>query len=675
MIGKSGLASFYTCLLAFAMLAPVPKANAQAPAAVSAGKATSPTRLPADAFARFGTLSHPAISPDGKRLAVAIRDGKDSDGRDNFQLAVLHLPDLKPLSRLKMNPHDMPAQIVWVSNTRVIVAIAHESAWLDIPSMTGDIVAVDYDGSHKTSLYDLHKRGQSLHSLDMDRGFAQLAGVPDPRNGHVYIELSPFNRGNYTMYDSPSSEVYDVDAGSGKATLIGKIDKGGMRFVMHHGVARFAYGMPADDETLQTWTRDDANQPWRRLVVDQGKAQLMPLRISANGKRLWSLYSVDGGPRELVSSDLNGHDRKVLASDSFGSVDNIMWAPAEGAPYVATIGAGRPRTVYLNDSMLAQVHKALSQKFPDEAITIAGQSDDGNVLLIHAFSDRDPGTYALFELDTMNLRPLFQVLPWIHPAQMAHREPIRFKASDGVELAGYLTLPLSGSKPYPMVLLPHGGPIGIADHWSYDPDAQFLANRGYAVLQVNYRGSAGRGPAFEHSGFKHFGDRIQQDLIDGVHWAIAQGDAEPKRICVYGGSFGGYSALMTPILAPGLFKCSIDYAGVADWTIGMDRSDTSHFSAGKHYFAEAIGDKAAARAISPLYHLDHFNVPVLIAHGKDDQRVPYSNATQLRAALDKAGKPYVWLVKPKEGHGFYSEEDRTDLYDHMQAFLAKYIGH
>ncbi|HZX72753.1 MAG TPA: prolyl oligopeptidase family serine peptidase, partial [Rhodanobacter sp.] len=141
-----------------------------------------------------------------------------------------------------------------------------------------------------------------------------------------------------------------------------------------------------------------------------------------------------------------------------------------------------------------------------------------------------------------------------------------------------------------------------------------------------------------------------------------------------GGSFGGYSALMQPILAPGLYQCAVDYAGVADWTIGMESSDTSHFAAGKKYFADAIGDEAVARAISPLYQLDKFNVPVLIAHGKADPRVPFRNATALRSALDKAGKPYVWLVKPKEGHGFYTEADRTDLLQHMQDFLGKYLG-
>ncbi|OOG52884.1 S9 family peptidase [Rhodanobacter sp. B05] len=649
-------------LLTIALLC-TPLAALTAPAAL----------LPVGDFARHPQLSNPSLSPDGQMLAVSVRN-TDKDGSDSYQLAVLHLPDLKVLSRLDMARRNVPGQVVWVSNTRLVVALAYQSAWLDIPQMTGEIVALDYDGSHKATLYSLRARGSSIHSQDMPIGYATIADVPEPRNNHLYVDLHPASTGNYTLFSSDSSMIYDVDTSSGAATLIGKINKGSMHFVMHDGIARFAVGSPDAGATINTYTRDNKDQPWRLMPASVTGKLLTPERISADGSRMWSMYSANGGPEQLVSSKLDGSDREVLASDSFASVGDVLWAPHHGAPYAASLAVGRPHFVALDDNPLAQVLQALSEKFPDEAIDIAGHSDDGMVLLIHAYSDRDPGTYALFDRNSMNLRPLFQSEPWIKSAQMAVRKPIRFKAGDGMELDGYVTVPLDGARSHPMVLVPHGGPIGIADGWAYDADAQFLATRGYTVLQVNYRGSSGRGMNFQHAGYKQFGDRIQHDLIDGVHWAIDQGYTDNKHICVYGGSFGGYSSLMQPILAPGLYQCAIDYAGVADWAIGMEYSDTSHFTIGKTYFANAIGDVAAARAISPLYQLDKFNVPVLIAHGKADPRVPFRNATALRSALDKAGKPYVWLVKPKEGHGFYSEADRTDLLQHMQDFLAKYLG-
>jgi dipeptidyl aminopeptidase/acylaminoacyl peptidase len=196
------------------------------------------------------------------------------------------------------------------------------------------------------------------------------------------------------------------------------------------------------------------------------------------------------------------------------------------------------------------------------------------------------------------------------------------------------------------------------------------------VLQVNYRGSSGRGYTFMKAGYKQFGTGIQQDLIDGVKWAIAQGYADKNHVCVFGASFGGYSALMAPIRAPEMFKCAVDFAGISDYRILRDDEELEYADNLNHFvFAQQIGeDDATLKAISPLYHLDAFNVPVLIVHGEKDPRVPVKNAEVLRDALQKSGKPYEWLVKPKELHGFYSEDNNTELLEHLQAFLDKYIG-
>ena len=240
-----------------------------ASAASTAAAAAAPALLPITDFARHGELSNPSLSPDGKLLAVAVRS-TDSDNNDEYQLAVLHLPDLKPLSRLKMSPHNVPGQIVWVSNTRLVVALAYASAWLDVPQMTGEIVALDYDGSHKTTIYSLANRGKSIHSQDMPKGSASIAGMPEPRNDHLYVDLRPFPSGNYTMYDSDSSMVYDVDTSSGAAKLMGKIDKGDMKFVMHDGVARFAYGSPDAGATIKEvlGTGKIVDQPSDQDVAD-----------------------------------------------------------------------------------------------------------------------------------------------------------------------------------------------------------------------------------------------------------------------------------------------------------------------------------------------------------------------------------------------------------------------
>lgn len=633
-------------------------------------------QLPVSDFVKHPTLTNPVISPDGKYLAVAVNENTDSTDA-NYQLAVLRLPDLKPVSRLNMAPRFVPVDIHWVSDKRLIMALARETGTLEAPSATGDIIGVDFDGTHKKTLYSLQHRGgtfSNVNSLDIPQGWPSIAGVPNKRDGHFYINLNQLPEGSEgDIWNDGTTSLYNVDADSGHAVKVGEIRRGGMNILQFHNVARIAVGMDNHMHTVGFYSTD--GDKWTRMPASTIGKTFQPLAISRDGKLLYALSSMGGGPNALISCNLDGTDREVLASDPFSSVSDVMWNPDTGVPIAAVFGAGgRPKVKYLNNDIYPQIIQALAKGLPSDLVSLAGSSTDGSTLLIHVQSDRNPGDYALFERQGMHARPLYQVLPWIQPAQMPERMPIRFTDRAGVELAGFLTLPNGNHKNLPLVLIPHGGPVGPSDSWFYDPWAAQLANRGYATLQVNYRGSGGRGYNFQHSGYKQFGSGIQDDLIDGVKWAIAQGYVDPNRICVFGGSFGGYSSLMQPILAPKLYKCAIDYAGVYDWRIGMDKSDTRRVKFGRVYFDEAIGTREDAYAISPVSMMDKFNVPVLIAHGKDDPRVPYENATDLRSALDKANKPYEWLAEPKELHGFASEKHNEELWNMILPFLAKYIG-
>jgi len=259
---------------------------------------------------------------------------------------------------------------------------------------------------------------------------------------------------------------------------------------------------------------------------------------------------------------------------------------------------------------------------------------------------------------------------------MAERRPLHFKAGNGTELEAILTFPKGVPETnLPMVLLPHGGPIGVQDDWYYDDQAQFLANRGYLVLQVNFRGSSGRGTDFIKAGYRQWGTGIQQDLIDGVKWAIAEKYADPKRICVFGASFGGYSAMMAVIRAPGMFQCAVGYAGIYDMAMRYTKGDTQESELGRNALRVEMGDDPAELAAnSPDKLADQINVPVFLIHGEDDQRAPFAQAKAMRAALDAAHKPYEWMSKPGEGHGFYDEKNNIELYTRLQAFLEKYIG-
>jgi dipeptidyl aminopeptidase/acylaminoacyl peptidase len=259
---------------------------------------------------------------------------------------------------------------------------------------------------------------------------------------------------------------------------------------------------------------------------------------------------------------------------------------------------------------------------------------------------------------------------------MAPRRPITFKARDGLVLHGFLTMPAhpAGGK-VPLVLMPHGGPFGLADGWHFDTDAQFMASRGYAVLQVNYRGSGGRGPDFKESGYREWGGKIQDDLVDGVRWAVASGEVDGARMCVYGGSFGGYSALMLAAREPALFKCAVGYAGVYDLNLLFKAQNNRWDESRINYFGKTVGtDKAELNRYSPTLLADRITAPVMLVHGGQDKVALVENAEKMRDALTRAGRPPEWLLASGEGHGFYTIKNRTEFYQRLEAFLAKHIG-
>ncbi len=614
-------------------------------------------------------------------MSVHSEDG----GESKYQLAVLHLPDLKFISRLDMTEHHLPIDITWVDNKRLVMGVGRETAFSEAPSPTGDIIAVDIDGKNKRVLYSDRARGSlgaQQNILKIPIGFGSISGTPDKANGHFYLTVNPAPESGGTDAQANKTLLFDVDAGNGNVNEIASIRADGYEFVVHDGVARYAFG---SDNNLRdhVFYRASANVDWMELPPAVIGKQFVPRAISADGKKVYSTGNPTGGPNELAISNLDGSERRVLASDSRVSVSRVFWTPAPRSPYAAVVAAGKPVITYLDDSKYAQVLKALNAKFSDHFIDFADLSEDGSVAIVFASSDRDPGTYALFDLKTNNIRPLYQSKPWFKPEEMGERMPFWFTASNGAELQGFVTFPPKSQKQnLPAVLIAHGGPLGINDGWSLaggweNMEAQFLASRGYATVQIEYRGSGGRGKNFQDSGKLQMGTGMMQDMLDGLNWTASHGYIEKSRVCVYGASYGGYTAFFQPVYAPqGTFKCSVAIAGVSDIRVQAERSDTRRSRGGRNFLREAWGmdDPNYVSANSAIDHVDKFNVPVLIVHGEDDQRVPIKNAEEMRDALQKASKPVEYMTRPKEGHGFFKEQNNIERYEITEAFLAKYLG-
>jgi dipeptidyl aminopeptidase/acylaminoacyl peptidase len=323
------------------------------------------------------------------------------------------------------------------------------------------------------------------------------------------------------------------------------------------------------------------------------------------------------------------------------------------------------------------LQKDLERRLPGYEVRLNGCNLDEDKCLVRTFSDRSLGAFYFYDLKSKDFRKLADVSPWLNDQDLVPMKPIKYQSRDGLTINGYLTLPKGvPARNLPVVVNPHGGPW-YRDTWGYNPEVQFLANRGYAVLQVNFRGSTGYGRKFWESSFKQWGKTMQDDITDGVQWLIKQGIGDPKRVGIYGGSYGGYATLAGLVYTPDLYAVGVDYVGVSNLFTFM-KSIPAYWKPYLEMLYEMIGDpekdKDLLTAASPVFHSDKIKVPLLIAQGANDPRVNKAESDQMVEALKKRGIEVPYIVKANEGHGFGNEENRFEFYRAMEEFLGKHLG-
>ena len=392
--------------------------------------------------------------------------------------------------------------------------------------------------------------------------------------------------------------------------------------------------------------------------------------FSREGRDTTALFSHDVATGRHLEM-LAGADTQDLASVTGKDAD-------EGNQELLRITTSglKPTQVWL-DARMAGLQKAIDAALPGHINHIVSGRSNGKLLIL-SFADIDPGRWMLLDTQDMTLREVAKFRTEADPATMRPMQALRYPSSDGLSIPAYFTRPADGNPAAlpPLVVLIHGGPV-TRDLWGWDEEVQVLAQRGYAVFQPQFRGSSGFGRKFEEAGYQQWGRSMQDDISAGVRYLIDQKLVDPKRICIYGASYGGYAALWGLVKTPDLFRCGVSVAGVTDISLFVKDADFRKNKDVMTLTRKRIGDPSVQRqaldAVSPLKHADLVRAPVLLVHGERDGRVPIEHGEKMRDALKDAGKPVEWMAVKDAGHGF-ELEDRRRVYETLLAFLDKHIG-
>lgn len=614
------------------------------------------------------------ISPDGKYLAVSVLiEGKKA-------LAFLERETMKTVGSAKFTGNEGVGEYSWVNNERVVIKVVQKKSWLEQPQFYGELFAINFDGSKGEMIYGYRagevqtgiKTGSLMKKKEATSGWAEIIDILPEDEKHILISSTPMNKTGELSATVLKINVYSglIKRKQGKAPIANA------RFLTDtSGKLRAVVGTDKND-LEQLYLRKEGF--WQAVPKDLVGKSVWPLAIDASGKYLYTWDNKNQDLTGIFKLNLDDLSYTNVYTDETVDVTHAEMTTDGRSAFAIRIDEGYPAYLILNNKVEeAKVFKDLLKSFPYSEVNITSKTRDGNFYVVLVSSDIDPGTLYLFNKKLNQINTLFKFQPDFQAADFAQVEPIKLNVSDGQQINGYFTAAKTADKNTiaPVVVLVHGGPHGVRDYWEFSNQVQYLALNGYSVLQVNYRGSMGYGRDFAIAGHKSWGSTIQEDIRDAYLWLVEQKKATAGNACIMGTSFGAYSAIQSAAKFPDTYKCAIANAGIYDLELMFEEGDVQRRAAGTSYLKRVLGtDKQQLQSMSPVNYVHQIKIPLLLAHGEDDERAPFEHAKRLRKALKNANKPYQWFVIDKEGHGFFNPENQKAYMKQVVSFLDKHLN-
>ncbi len=528
----------------------------------------------------------------------------------------------------------------------------------------------DKGGNENFHLFAVNIDGTNLKELTPFEGVR--ARIIDDLEDNPDEMIIGLNKRDPRIFDA-----YRINVNTGEMKMTAK-NPGNIGGWMTDWDGKIRIAITTDGVNTSVLYRKSESDEFKPVITTNFKETLSPLYFDFdNGVVVYASSNLKRDKQAIVKYDLaNAKELEIIYQHPEVDVSRLLISKKRKVITGVSFTTDK-RHYHFFDEQRKNLQKTLQGKLPGYEVALTSMNKNEDKVLVRTYSDRSLGAYYFYDLNSKEFKKLVDVSPWINENDMAVMKPIKYTSRDGLTIHGYLTLPKGvEAKNLPVVVNPHGGPWA-RDHWGFNPEIQFLANRGYAVLQMNFRGSTGYGRHFWEISFKEWGKTMQDDITDGVKWLIDQGIADPKRVGIYGGSYGGYATLAGITFTPDLYACAVDYVGVSNLFTFMN-TIPPYWKPYLDMFHEMVGDpvkdKKLMEEASPVMHVDKIKVPLFIAQGKNDPRVNIDESDQMVEALKKRGIEVEYMVKDNEGHGFHNEENRFDFYNAMEKFWAKHLG-